>query len=88
MCVETRRGRVGRGFEVIFSYGEELLSLSEMLERQEILEYLRRKGVEPSHGALRKRLLKGLRNGSVTKEAVRSTREERNPFQLRNRSLR
>ena len=70
MCEETRRGRVGGGFEVIFSHGKELLCLSEMLERQEILEYLRRKSVEPSRGALRERLLKGLRNGSVTKEAV------------------
>ena len=37
MCEETRRSRTRRGFEVIFSYGEEFLSLNEMLERQEIL---------------------------------------------------
>ena len=41
-----------------------------MLERQEILKYLRRNGWEPSRKALRKRLLKGLRSGSVTKESV------------------
>ena len=70
MSVETTRGRVGGWFVVIFSYGKEFLSLSEMLERQEILEYLRRKSVEPSREALRKRLSKGLRNGSITKEIV------------------
>ena len=32
--------------------------------------YLRRNGWEPSHDALRKRLKKGLRSGSVTREAV------------------
>ena len=32
MCEETRRSRAGTrgGFEVIFSYGEEFLSLNEM----------------------------------------------------------
>ena len=70
MCEETRRSRVVGGFEVIFSYGEEFLSLNEMLERQEILRYLRRNEWEPSRDALRRRLMKGLRSGSVTKEAV------------------
>ena len=40
------------------------------MERQEILRYLRRNAQETSRNALRKRLMKGLRSGSVTKEAV------------------
>ena len=76
MCVETRRrsragGKGGGGgYEVIFLYGKEYLSLSEMLEREDILRYLRRNGRESSDSALRKRLLKGLHRGSITKEVV------------------
>ena len=51
-----------------------------VLERQEILKYLRRNGLEPSHDALRKRLLRGLRNGSVTKESVTEYARDAEPI--------
>ena len=71
MYEETKRVAAGGGkCESVFSYGEEHLSLNELLEKVEILKYLRRKGVERSRSALRKRLRKGLRDGSITKEIV------------------
>ena len=88
MCEETRRSLAGGGFEVIFSYRGKFLSLSEMLERQGILKYLRRNGWEPSREALRKRLLKGLHAaGALPKRPLRNTCEERDPSSHRERNL-
>ena len=53
---ETR----GRKPERSFSYGDDHLTLNELLEKPEILDYLRRKSGETSFQALRKRLYKGL----------------------------
>ena len=56
--------------KLIFLYGEEHLSLDEMLGREDILKFLRRGGQDLTISTLRKRLCKGLRNASITKEVV------------------
>ena len=44
--------------------------MSELSGKSEVLDYLRRNKIEPSYTALRKRLRKGLRNGSISQEVV------------------
>ena len=69
MCEEIRR-KTKQGFEVLFPYGDDLLSLNELLEKPEVVNYLRRNGREPSRQALCKRLRRGLRNESVSQRVV------------------
>ena len=42
--------------EKTFSYGDDHFTLSELLEKPEVLSYLRRNGVEKDRKALRKKL--------------------------------
>ena len=56
--------------ERIFPYGDNHFTLNVLLEKPEVLSYLRRNGVEKSREALRKRLYKGLCNRSINEEVV------------------
>ena len=53
-----------------FLYGDKHFTLSELLRKSKVLDYLRRNKIEPSYTALRKKLRKGLRNGSINQEVV------------------
>ena len=56
--------------ERIFPYGDNHFTLNGLLEKPEVLSYLRRRSVEKNGDALRRRLYKGLCDGSITKEVV------------------
>ena len=56
--------------ERIFLYGDGHFTLSELLEKPEVLSYLRRNGVEKDRKALRKKRYKGLCGGSINKGVV------------------
>ena len=56
--------------ERMFLYGDDHFTLSELLEKPEVLSYLRRNGVEKDRKALRKKLYKGLCGGSINKGVV------------------
>ena len=51
-------------------YGDKHFTLSELIGKSEVLDYLRRNKIEPSYMALRKRLRTGLCNGSINQEVV------------------
>ena len=56
--------------ERIFPYRDNHFILNGLLEKPEVLSYLRRNSVEKNRDALRKRLYKGLCNGSINEEVV------------------
>ena len=56
--------------ERIFPYGDNHFTLNALLEKPEVLSYLRRNGVEKNRDALCKRLYKGLCNGSINEKVV------------------
>ena len=56
--------------EKIYPYGDEQLTRDELLEKPEVLGYLRRNGVEKNKRGLLARFYKELRKGNITKEIV------------------
>ena len=50
--------------------------MNELLEKPEILSYLRRKGIEKDRHALYMRLYRGLCSGRITKEVVMEYMQE------------
>ena len=56
--------------EKYFLYGDNHFTLNGLLEKPEVLSYLRRNSVENNRDALRKRLYRGLCNGSINEGVV------------------
>lgn len=54
----------------LYSYDGEELTRDELLEKPEVLKYLRRKGMEKNKMALLRRFYKELKKGNITKEVV------------------
>ena len=79
MCEETKRKCSG-GYETVFSYGDGHLSLNEMLEKPEVLNYLRRNGRESSRQALRKRLREGRRKGEIRQKIIMEYAQRTKPI--------
>ena len=62
-----------------YPYGDNHFTLDELLEKPEILSYLRRYSLENSRKNLRHRLYAGLRKGNITKEVVMEYMEKYPP---------
>ena len=62
--------KMGRRATKYFPYGDNHFTLNELLEKPEILSYLRRESMERNRRALRERLYRGLCKGRITKEVV------------------
>ena len=69
MNEENRRKSRG-GFEELFHYGGNLLSIAELLKKPEVVNYLKRDGKELNDRVIRARLRRGLRNGKINQQVI------------------
>ena len=67
---EKNRQKGKGGFEELFPYGGNLLSIRELLQKPEVVNYLKRDGKELNDRAIRARLRKGLRNGKINQQVI------------------
>ena len=70
MQLPRKETRGGGNYRKYYPYGDEQLTLKELLEKPEILRYLRRNGMEKKRKNLEDKLYNALRDGRFTKEIV------------------